>query len=211
VPAAGTVPAATPGATLTSALAEGGGIGIVTPVINSTINANTAATTSTGLGVADTIGGGIDSATTRLVNDTIASNAGTTVGPTGSSVSGGGVGIWTLMANTIIAGNAPTDCGAVNGADSGGNLDTDGTCGLTASRHSVSAGPAHLGPLAHNGGTTLTQALRTGSRAIGLGIAATCEQIAAGPTGVLDTDQRGNARNSAHRGMCDSGAFDAGR
>jgi hypothetical protein len=115
------------------------------------------------------------------------------------------------MANTIITSNAPTDCGAVNGADSGGNLDSDGTCGLTAGRHSVSAGAAHLGPLAHNGGTTLTQALRTGSRAIGLGIAATCEQTAAGPAGVLDTDQRGHARNSARRGACDSGAFDAGR
>ena len=121
------------------------------------------------------------------------------------------MGVWTLMANTIVAGNAPADCGAVNGADSGGNLDTDGTCGLTAARHSVSAGAARLGPLAHNGGTTLTQALRAGSRAIGLGIAATCEQIAVGPAGALDTDQRGSARNSAHRGACDSGAFDAGR
>ena len=84
------VPAGHARCPLTSALAEGGGIGIVTPVINGTISTNTAATTSTGLGVADTIGGGIDFADTRLVNDTIASNAGTAVGPAGSWCPEGG-------------------------------------------------------------------------------------------------------------------------
>ena len=67
----------------------------------------------------------------------------------------------------------------------------------------------NLAPPALNGGPTETEALQAGSQAIGLGVAATCEQLA-GPDGTLDTDQRGRARNSAARNACDSGAYDTG-
>jgi hypothetical protein len=74
-------------------------------------------------------------------------------------------------------------------------------------RHSLAAGwtCSRPGP----GGPTRTRALRAGSQAIGLGLAATCEQLT-GPAGVADTDRRGSARRSAQRGVCDSGAFDTG-
>jgi hypothetical protein len=122
-------------------------------------------------------------------------------------VQGGGVGSSTPMTNTIVAGNSPTDCGIATSADNGGNLDTDGTCGLSAATGSVSAGYAGLAVPASNGGSTQTLALTPGSQAIGLGLAATCETVT-GPTGAADTDQRGDARNSAARGACDSGAYD---
>ncbi|MGH3156009.1 MAG: choice-of-anchor Q domain-containing protein, partial [Streptosporangiaceae bacterium] len=124
-------------------------------------------------------------------------------------VQGGGLGSSTPMTNTIVAGNSPTDCGVATSTDGGGNLDTDGTCGLSAANGSVSSGYAGLGPLASDGGPTQTLALTTGSQAIGLGLAATCETVT-GPTGTADTDQRGDARNSAARGVCDSGAYDTG-
>jgi len=66
-----------------------------------------------------------------------------------------------------------------------------------------------LGPLAPNGGPTQTMALQPGSPAIGAGDAATCESLV-GPTGVTDTDQRGQPRNAAARGACDLGAYDTG-
>ena len=194
---------------LTSAVADGGGVGALSgPASNSTISGNSASSASTGLGVASTQAGGIAVAN-ALANDTVAGNTGSAAGPTGSAVSGGGTGTSASLANTIVAGNAPTDCQATTGTDIGGNLDSDGTCGLTAVSGSVSAGTANLGLLRNNGGTTRTLALRAGSQAIALGIAATCEQLT-GPTGVLDTDQRGNARNSQQREACDSGAFDTG-
>jgi hypothetical protein len=190
-------------------VAGAGGIdGLTGPATNTTVSDNQASATSTGTGVAFTEGAGISIAD-QLIGVTVAGNVATAAGPAGSSVMGGGVGTSASLANTIIAGNSPTDCGAPTGTDQGGNLDSDGTCGLSAASGSVSAGDADLLPPAINGGPTKTQALAAGSQAIGLGVAATCEQLA-GPAGVPDTDQRGNPRNSATRGSCDSGAYDTG-
>ena len=65
--------------------------------------------------------------------------------------------------------------------------------------------PADIGPLAHNGGPTETQALLRGSPAVGSGSAAVC--ISAPVNGL---DQRGLPRNAATRGACDIGAYDTG-
>ncbi len=194
---------------LTSAIAGAGGIdGVTGPASNSTVSGNQARATSTGSGVAVTQGAGISTAN-QLTGVTVAGNIAAATGPAGSSVMGGGVGMSTSLANTIIAGNSPADCGAPTGTDLGGNLDSDGTCGLSAASGSVSAGNAGLLPPAFNGGPTKTQALQAGSQAIGLGVTAICEQLV-GPAGTSDTDQRGHARNSAARGVCDSGAYDTG-
>ena len=119
------------------------------------------------------------------------------------------MGTSTSLANSIITGNSPSDCGTPTGTDAGGNQDSDGTCGVSAAAGSISAGNAELAPPAFNAGPTKTQALQTGSQAIGLGVPGICEQLT-GPDGTLDTDQRGSARNSAARNGCDSGAFDTG-
>jgi hypothetical protein len=196
-------------AMLASAVAGGSGIdGLTGPVTNTTISDNKSRATSTGTGIAFTQGAGVAIAN-QLVAVTVAGNVAKATGPSGSFVLGGGVGTSTSRANSIIAGNAPSDCGAPTGTDAGGNLDGDGTCGLTATSGSISSGTAELAPPAFNGGATKTQAPRTGSQAIGLGVAGTCEQLV-GPDGTLDTDQRGSARNSTTRGDCDSGAYDTG-
>ncbi len=194
---------------LASAIAGAGGIdGLTGPASNSTISDNKAAATSTGAGIAFSQGAGIAIAD-QLVNVTVSGNVAKAAGPAGSVVLGGGVGTSTSLANSIVSGNAPTDCGTPTGTDAGGNLDSDGTCGVSAAAGSISAGNAELAPPAFNGGPTKTQALQTGSQAIGLGVPGTCEQLA-GPDGTLDTDQRGSARNSAARNGCDSGAYDTG-
>ncbi len=203
----GTRSAAT--STLASAVAGAAGIdGLTGQASNATISDNRASAVSTGSGIAFTQAAGISSAG-QLTGVTVAGNVAKATGPAGSSVAGGGVGTLTSLANSIIAGNSPSDCGTPAGTDAGGNLDSDGTCGLSAARGSVSAGDARLSMPRFNGGPTKTQALLAGSQAIGLGVAATCEQLA-GPGGVLDTDQRGRPRDSAARGVCDSGAYDTG-
>jgi hypothetical protein len=194
---------------LASAVAGAGGIdGLTGPASNSTISDNQAHATSTGAGIAFTQGAGVSIAD-QLVAVTVAGNVAKATGPAGSMVLGGGVGTSTSLANSIIAGNSPTDCGAPTGTDAGGNLDSDGSCGLTAASGSISAGHADLSPPAANGGPTMTEALQAGSQAIGLGVAVTCEQLT-GPDGAPDTDQRGQARNSQARDVCDSGAYDTG-
>ncbi|MBI1825237.1 MAG: right-handed parallel beta-helix repeat-containing protein, partial [Planctomycetes bacterium] len=78
----------------------------------------------------------------------------------------------------------------------GYNLDTDGTCGLNQPTDRPNTDP-RLGPLADNGGLTMTHALLPGSPAINLIPASQC---------TVDTDQRGFAR--PHGGACDVGAFE---
>lgn len=91
--------------------------------------------------------------------------------------------------NTIIAHNSGVNCAGVF-SDGGGNLQFgDSSCGAF-----TTADPK-LGPLAINGGPTLTLALLTGSAAISL---ATAHCPA--------TDQRGFVRRGAPN-SCDSGAY----
>lgn len=138
--------------------------------------------------------------TIALLNDTISRNSG---------YDGGGIANpqdANTIENTIVAGNfggtgaagggdcygtAATDNAAA--ADIGGNIDSDGTCfSDTVAGDHTSVNPG-LGMLANNGGALQTDALLSGSPAIGDAITAACPA----------TDERGVARPAA----CDSGAF----
>lgn len=193
---------------------NGGGIELQTigtglnasTIINSTVSGNSA------LNNAGANGGGVDapaglSGVVNLVNDTIAANF---------ASNGGGV-FWAGTSgsafnvhNTIIAQNtAATGPDANNPAgtftDSGGNLigvsgAGSGNTGFTAAStlKGTVASPLDplLGPLANNGGPTLTSALLAGSPAIDK--ATGCPPPA--------TDQRGVSRPQGP--ACDIGAFE---
>ncbi|MEX0684125.1 MAG: choice-of-anchor Q domain-containing protein [Dehalococcoidia bacterium] len=118
---------------------------------------------------------------------------------TGNSASSGGGGLAfegavAAIANTIIAGNVGDDCQIGDPLTSlGYNLDGDGTCGFAAGGDLPNTDP-QLGPLADNGGPTLTHALLAGSPAID----------AAGQANCPEEDQRGVLRGID----CDIGAFE---
>jgi hypothetical protein len=83
--------------------------------------------------------------------------------------------------------------GAATITSGGSNVISDGSCNPNGTTD-LSFTDALLGPLADNGGPTLTHALGAGSPAIGL----------ADPTACPAIDQRGVPRDSA----CDSGSFE---
>jgi hypothetical protein len=156
---------------------NGGGASV--SLINSTISGNT---TNRG-------GGGLyasDGAIT-ITYTTIASNT-TSTGGDGIHQAGGTV---TLL-DSIVAYNGADNCAGTL-TSNGYNLDSGNTCGFSATGDITNTDPL-LGPLADNGGATLTHALLDGSPAIDQGI------CVAGIT----TDQRGVSRGSA----CDIGAFE---
>jgi CSLREA domain-containing protein len=106
------------------------------------------------------------------------------------------------LRNSIVAHNTstagPRDCHVKDQIieSTGHNLDSDGSCFLTAAGDLPARDPL-LAVLAENGGPTETQALLPGSPAIDAGAADGCPQH----------DQRGIARpQGAH---CDIGAFEA--
>jgi uncharacterized repeat protein (TIGR01451 family)/CSLREA domain-containing protein len=137
-----------------------------------------------------------------LLNDTIAHNTGW---------EGGGIfgtQQTNSIENTIVADNTGQasagpgggDCYEAAGtADKGNNIDSDGTCfgGDSSSLNDQTSVDPLLGPLSDNGGPTETDALLTGSPAIGKANGSAC------PT----TDQRGVARSST---ACDVGAYQTG-
>ena len=163
---------------------SGGGIfnrGTVT-VTNSTVSQNSADTAS---------GGGIvnDGGTLTVIASTVSGNS--------SGLAGGGLfnsGTLTLH-NSIVANSTGGDCfnvGTVN--DLGYNIVEDGSC----ISHSTSmSGDPGLGPLADNGGPTLTHALLSGSIAFDAGDCA---------GGTINSDQRGVSRPQGE--ACDIGAFE---
>jgi hypothetical protein len=180
----------------------GGGIyhdpfgGSVLRVVNSTISDNRAAE-----------GGGIyaqpftasDAPAYVISNSTISANHG-----------GGIRGMVGTLLNTIIAAQASgPDCSEpfISGS-LGHTLDSDGSCDLS-SPGDLSGVSARLGPLADNGGPTLTHALLPGSPAIDAGDNAGC---AAEP--VSNLDQRSQLRpidgNGDGVATCDIGAFEYG-
>jgi CSLREA domain-containing protein len=105
------------------------------------------------------------------------------------------------LMNTIIANNTssagPGNCNVQDMIiqSAGHNLDSDGSCFLTAAGDLPKHNPL-LGPLADNGGPTDTQALLSGSPAINAGAADGCPQY----------DQRGVPR--PHGAGCDIGAYE---
>ncbi len=142
-----------------------------------------------------------------LTNCTIAANSGTGGGggPGGVGVGtadpgtnglavGGLVSVGGPMLNTLLATNSPGNAvGPIN--DLGYNLSSDGTCTFT-NTGSLNHTDPKLGPLANNGGPTLTLALLPGSPAIDAG------DTAAAPL----TDQRGVPRPYGQ--AADIGAFE---
>ncbi|MGH7267231.1 MAG: choice-of-anchor Q domain-containing protein [Candidatus Rokuibacteriota bacterium] len=162
-------------------------------VTNSTISGNsvTGATGATGGGVDNNSTGILD-----LLSSTVAGNS----AATGGGIRGGGVDSLRLT-NTIVA-DSPIG-GDCNGSilSLGHNLDTDGTCALSAPGDLPEAA-AGLAPLAKNGGHTPTHALLPGSAAIDAGDPATCPP----------TDQRGVVRpldgDNDGTVVCDIGAVE---
>jgi RTX calcium-binding nonapeptide repeat (4 copies) len=174
---------------------EGAGFlinGGTTSIVNSTISGNASSTD----------GGGIflDSGTLTVNNATVTGN--TADSDADGTGDGGGIrqqgtGVVTVS-NTIIAGNTDTggqapDCSGT--VTSGGHNLLRATAGCTfASGTGDLVGPDPLlGPLADNGGPTLTHALASGSPAVNAG----------GPS-CAATDQRGAPRS----GVCDIGAYE---
>jgi hypothetical protein len=161
-------------------------------VTNSTISGNTS-TTWHGGAVFLTDG------VTSIVNSTIAANT----SPPGT----GDVFVGTFtdasasleLTNTIVASDtvgcflAPFGAGAVSLTSGGHNVVTDDSCGAPAAGDQFSTDPL-IGPLADNGGPTMTHALLAGSPAID----------AADPDACPAVDQRGEARDAA----CDVGSFE---
>jgi CSLREA domain-containing protein len=156
-------------------------------VENSTISGNSASDVGAGIRNA--------SATTHLYNSTVSENS-ADHGASGIDSTG-----MTAMTNTLVANNAPgTDC---NGAprSCGHNLDSDGSCHLSAEGDLPNTDPK-LGPLQDNGGPTFTHALLFGSPAMDAGDNSACPA----------TDQRGFVRPMDGDGdgtaTCDIGAFE---
>jgi hypothetical protein len=173
------------------------GTTIAATLTNSTVSGNTAS------GGRATQGGGISTdGALRLENTTVAGNRviGTGTLDGGGIYQGAGVGQGTTptatVRNSIVAGNTGGACGGdatVLGTWGGDhNVDDDGSCGFSALGDKPGVNPL-LGPLAANGGPTLTQALSASSPAINAGRACTTA-----------TDQRGRRRE----GTCDIGAFE---
>jgi len=203
-------------ATFFQAGAPGGGIlnaGMMT-VTNSTLSGNSAVSDDDG----DSGGGIINWGRMTLINSTLSGNSAdvgggiynegrmTLINSTvsgNSADSGGGIsneGTMTLTNSVIANSSGGTDCsGTITSL--GHNIDSDGSCGLTAAGDLPGIDPL-LGPLQDNGGPTLTHALLEGSPAIDSGDDTACPA----------RDQRGVRRpwDGDWDGLaqCDIGAFE---
>jgi len=93
------------------------------------------------------------------------------------------------VSNTVIAGNTPRDCQVSSLSEISASADSDGSCGV-----SLTLAAPGLGPLADNGGLTLTHEPEARSPLVDAG------------TMCGATDQRGRARPAA--GACDIGAVE---
>jgi CSLREA domain-containing protein len=165
-------------------------------VINSTVSGNA----TTGVGAT---GGGIwtDLSTLTLSNTTFSGNSTNGEGAQGGAVwHGRGI---VVVTNSLFNGECFLESSLLSG---GGNIESPGnSCGFDwpGDQSGVSASALALGPLADNGGPTLTHALLAGSTAIDSGRSIACPGM----------DQRGEQRPRDGDGdghaMCDVGAFEA--
>jgi hypothetical protein len=191
----------------------------VLTLINSTVSGN---------GDANTNRGGIFAqGETTLINSTVSGNVGDFVG--GIDIDG-----TATLINSTVSGNAPgedialgfdstltitnsiVDGDCVGGflasvEGNGHNIESPGdTCGFDQATDQTgkTAGELNLGPLANNGGPTMTHALLTEptvSVAIDQIPGADCVDADGAP---LTTDQRGESRPETGGTMCDVGAFE---
>lgn len=167
-------------------------------ISNSTISGNT---------TGGAHGGGLWlSCTADLTNVTVANNDAPTSPGDGIHVEIG----TTTLSNTIVANNGTQNCNVRESAQNDTflvsgmyNLSSDGTCFTPGGSDLTNTNPL-LGPLADNGGPTMTHALAASSPAVD-GVAATdCPPPA--------TDQRGKTRPAEGDGeapsLCDIGSFE---
>ncbi|MBW2380638.1 MAG: right-handed parallel beta-helix repeat-containing protein [Deltaproteobacteria bacterium] len=199
----------------------GGGIssGGVLTLVNSTVSGNTAVE---GGGIAQTDAGSMTLTNTTVSGNTAAGCEGIREEPCGV----GGGGIWNngpaIIANTTVSGNTGAFADAVYNeggltlmstlidgeCDGPADITSDGynvespgdTCGFEpggTDQVSVTAEQLNLGPLADNGGPTMTHALGDGSVAVDQIPADSCE---------VDEDQRGVTRPQGD--ACDVGAVE---
>jgi hypothetical protein len=102
-----------------------------------------------------------------------------------------------VLVGDLIVNNGVQNCSnGGNVVSQGGNVVTDDSCRSLGNDHVISTDPM-IGPLANNGGTTLTRALLSGSPAIDAGSNFQCS-----------FDQRGAPRPVG--GTCDAGSFEFG-
>src|SRR5215208_3659189 len=129
-------------------------------VSNSTISGNS--TNASGGGIYNQLG------TLEVSNSTISGNS-ADPGFGGGGIQGSYGG--STLKNTIVANSPSASGGSCAGTitDGGYNLDSDNTCGFGTINNSLSGVDPRLGPLADNGGPTLTHALLEGSPAIDKG------------------------------------------
>ncbi len=158
------------------------------PVIemtNSTLSSNTASS-----------GGGIwnDSGNLSIISTTIAENQASFA----TQIRHGGDGL-AEIGSSIVSGNSQVCAVEASLTSLGYNLSSDNSCGFSDPSHFASADPV-LGPLADNGGPTLTNEPQTGSPAIDIG-PLNCPPPA--------TDQRGVVR--PQNGRCDRGSVEVGQ
>jgi hypothetical protein len=159
-------------------------------------------TTSTISGNSAAIGGGLyNDYHSTLISSTISDNSASTGGGFYNAYYGLTL---TSITSSIVANNLDgKDCAYEVALSSHGyNLDSDGSCDLTAPTDQPRTDPL-LGSLQKNGGRTLTQALLPGSSAI--------DAIPWGTNGCGTTligDQRWRARPQPAGGACDIGAYE---
>jgi predicted outer membrane repeat protein len=156
---------------------------------NVTFSGNTA--TQTGGGINHTVGG-----TTALTNVTLSGNS----APTGGGIYRNNAFNGTVVVKNSIVANSPAGGNCAGGVTNDGfNLSSDGSCGFTQVPNVM------LGPLANNGGPTLTHMPQPGSPAIDL-VVGSCPPPATDQRGAgrpVDGDRNGTA-------FCDAGAVEYG-
>jgi hypothetical protein len=129
-----------------------------------------------------------------VTGNTAGSNFGTGLG---GGISNDVPSALTTLLNTIVAVNTPSDCEG-NITSNGYNMDSDNSCGFTATGDKPGVTNPGLGPLALNHpGTTETHALLDGSPAIDA-VLNGCPPPS--------TDQRGVTRPQGS--ACDMGAYE---
>jgi hypothetical protein len=170
-------------------------------ITDSTFTANQAGGTLAGGGLSgEGFGGAISvgASSAILVNDTIDANS---LGSASLATSGAGIdstGGTVTAQSTIVSGNTGgANCRTSLAITSDHSL--EGPAGQTSCGFDLASADPLLQPLADNGGPTQTQALSTGSPAIGAVPLASCRTT---------TDQRGLPRPEIGDSRCDVGAYE---